>query len=419
MDDNVRFTRLENGLRVVTEPVRDVASVAIGVWVRTGSRDEAEDLNGVSHFIEHLAFKGTAKRSARQIAEEIESLGGSINAFTSKEYTCFHARTPHVHLDTALDVLADIVLNATLKPEDIELEREVIIQEILDTEDSPEDFIHDYYISRYWPGHPLGWPIAGTVETVGAIAQGDLLRFVAEHYKAENVIVAVAGRLEHETVVEACRERFASMPTGGARTGGDRPDFSPGVFVMPRDLEQVHMVVGMPGISMSDPRREEAEVLVAALGGGMSSRLFQTVREERGKAYSIYAFQCPFNDIGYTGVYASTVRQSVGIVTDLVFDELRNICRSGLTPEELERTKSQLIGSIPLALETTENRMLRIARDFLYFDRSVPIDELVSRIAAIDNSEIIELAREMFSFERTAVALHGDADQAMVSLPVT
>ncbi len=417
MDDKVRMTRLENGLRVVTESVLDVASVAFGVWVKTGSRHETEHLNGISHFIEHLVFKGTATRSARQIAEEVESLGGSINAFTSKEYTCFHARTPYRHLPTAVDVVADMVLNSAFRPRDIELERDVIIQEILDTEDSPEDFIHDYYISRYWPGHPLGWPIAGTVESVGAIAQADLLRFIAERYRAQDMIVAAAGMLDHDELLDMCRDKFACLPSVASETSVDMPDFNPGVFVMPRDLEQVHMVLGMPGISMTDERREQAEVLVAALGGGMSSRLFQKIREERGKAYSVYAFQSPFHDIGYTGVYASTGRQSVAAVCELIVDELRDICQSGLNADELERTKSQLIGSIPLALETTENRMLRIARDSIYFDRSMPVDDIVSAIAAVSNNEVIELAREIFSFERAAVALHGDAEESMVSLP--
>jgi predicted Zn-dependent peptidase len=417
LSPSVRTTRLENGIRVVTESVRDVASAAIGLWVENGSRYESARTNGISHFIEHLLFKGTATRSAQRVAEEIERLGGSINAFTTKEHTCYHTRTLHEDVETALDVLGDIFLHSAFRPEDVELEREVVLQEIYDSEDSPEDYVHDYFHAMYWPGHPLGWTVTGTAETVRAIRRDDILAFVDERYRPDRVIVAAAGRIDHDHVVDLCRKRLLDMRGSYEHPAGDRPDFSPGLFVSHRDLEQVHVVIGLPGVSIVDPRRETAEVLLTALGGGMSSRLFQTVREERGLAYSIYGFQCPFRDIGYTGVYAATSREGVRELVELVLAELSRVRAEGLTADELDRTKGQLIGSIPLALESTESRMYRIARNQMYFAREVPVEETIDSIRAVSNDDVLELAHDVFGFERLGIALVGDAEEDLVSLP--
>jgi len=407
---------LDNGVRVVTESVRDVASVTTGVWVENGSRYESQELNGISHFIEHLLFKGTRSRSAREVAEAIESLGGSINAFTDKECTCYHARVLAEHTEASLDVLADIFLNSLFRDDDIALEREVSLQEIYDCEDSPEDFIHDYFLASYWPGHPLGWPVTGTAESVARIGRGDIVRFVEDRYRPDRVLVVAAGRVDHDEFVDLCRQRFGGLTGTFECPPADRPDFNPGIFVSNRDLEQVHIVVGLPGLSVSDERREAAELLVTALGGGMSSRLFQSVREERGLAYSIYAFQSPFRDIGYTGVYAATSRENVTEVVDLILEEVSSIRHSGLTRDELERTKGQLIGSIPLSLESTESRMVRIARNQVYFGREIPVAEVVDTIRATRLEDIVELAREVFAFERLGVALLGDAEDGMLNL---
>ena len=403
-------------MRVVTESVRDVASATVGIWVENGSRYESQRLNGISHFIEHLLFKGTSTRSARRVAEEIECLGGTINAFTDKESTCYHARVLAEHLEASLDVLGDIFLNSLFRDDDLSLEREVILQEIFDCEDSPEDFIHDYFLEKYWPGHPLGWTITGTAETVRSIKREDILEFVAERYRPDRVLVVAAGRVDHDEFVDMCRSRFAGLGGTFARPSDDRPDFNPGVFISNRDLEQVHLVVGLPGVSVTDARRETAEILVTALGGGMSSRLFQSIREERGLAYSVYAFQSPFRDIGYTGVYAATSRDHVAEVVDLILDEVSVIARHGLKADELERTKGQLIGSIPLSLESTESRMVRIARNQIYFDRELPVTEVVDTIQSASQGDVIELAREVFAFERLGIALLGDAEEGMVTL---
>ncbi|MEE8310990.1 MAG: pitrilysin family protein [Candidatus Binatia bacterium] len=401
----------------MTENVRDIASASIGIWVESGSRYESQRLNGISHFIEHLLFKGTARRTAREVAEEIESLGGSINAFTDKECTCYHARVLAEHTETALDVLADIFLNSTYRAEDVDLEREVILQEIFDCEDSPEDYIHDYFLESYWPGHPLGWTITGSAESVGRITREDLVAFVGERYRPDRVIVAAAGAIDHDRFVELCRARFGAVGGTFDTPASDRPDFNPGVFVCRRDLEQVHIVAGLPGVSEVDPRRDAAELLITALGGGMSSRLFQSVREERGLAYSIYAFPSAFRDIGYTGIYAATSREHVAQVVDLILAEITSISAGGLAADEVERTKGQLIGSIPLALESTESRMMRIARNQMYYGREVPVSEVIDNIRGTTADEIMTLARELFSFERLGVALLGDAEESMVELP--
>jgi len=414
----VRTTRLENGVRVVTEGVRDVPSVALGIWVDIGSRYEEERICGIAHFVEHLLFKGTPTRSARGIAEEIERRGGSIDAFTDKEYTCYHARVLHEHAGVALDVLADIVLHAEPRADDIELEREVVIQEILDVEDDPEEFIHDHLLGSYWPGHPLGWPVAGTVASVERVTRDDVLGFLRDFRRPDRIVVAAAGRLDHDEVVARCRHIFGSLdPRTGIERSLDRPDFRPGLYVVKREIEQAHLLIGLPGLSVTDPRREAAEVLIAALGGGMSSRLFQRVREERGKAYSVYSFQDPFQDIGYTGVYAACAREAVAEVSDIVFEELRSLAATGLEPGELDRVRTQLVGSIPLSLETTDSRMSRIGRNELYFDRQVSIAEVVGAIEAVTNDDIVTLAREFFSFDRTAAVLLGDVEAGLLALP--
>ncbi len=419
LNREVRFTRLNNGVRIVTESVPGAASVTAGLWIENGSRYESERVRGVSHFIEHMLFKGTPTRSALRIAEEIESVGGSINAFTGKESTCYHTRTPAGELGRSLDVLADMFLNSNFHADDIELEREVILQEIYDAEDMPEDSVHDYFLESYWPGHPLGWAVAGTVDTVASLSAEDIVAFRNDRYRPDRVVIAASGALDHDRFVELCRERFVGIQGSFEPGSLDRPDVCPGLFVRSRDLEQVHIVVGFPGIMTRDPRRYAADLMISALGGGMSSRLFQKIREQRGKAYTVYAFQSAFREIGYTGVYAATSRDAVGEVVDLTLETVSRIAEEGLDAQELERSKSQIIGSIPLSLESTENRMFRVARNRMFFDREISIEEVTRTIAAVSNEEIIEVAREIFSFDRLGVALLGDADARMVSLPAT
>lgn len=415
MTGPVQTTRLENGIRIVTEPTAAV-STAVGVWIESGSRDEPRPHNGASHFLEHLVFKGTTTRSAFAIADDIEKLGGSINGFTTKEYTCYHVRTLSDHVPVGIEVLADLVCKPALRREDVEIERDVILQEILDAEDSPEDHVHDYFLEQYWPGHPLGWPVLGTRETLPSLGRDVLAEFHHERYRPDAVVIAAAGRVEHERFVDLCRRHFSAM-TGSARRGSrDKPDFSPGVFAADRDVEQVHAVVGFPGLAVTDPRREVAEILVTAIGGGMSSRLFQKVREERGLAYDVYAFQSGFRDIGYTGIYAATSREHLNATLDLIRGEALALARDGLAAGELERTKGHLLGSMPLALESTESRMFRLGRNQLYYGREISLDDVIRAIDAVTALEVVELAREIFSFDRLGVALVGDVDGGAVAL---
>ena len=418
MNGPTRTTRLDNGVRIVTEAASGV-STAVGVWIEAGSRHEQRQHNGASHFLEHLVFKGTTRRSAFSIADDVERLGGSINGFTTKEYTCYHARTLAEHADVAVDVLADLVRNPLLRSEDVEIERDVILQEIFDAEETPEDFVHDYFLEQYWPGHPLGWPVLGTKDTIAGLGRDVLAGFLAERYRPDRLIVAAAGDLEHERFVDLCRQHFGELSGAGSPPVTDRPDFSPGVFLSQRDLEQVHMIIGFPGIAYTDPRREVADVLVSALGGGMSSRLFQEVRERRGLAYSVYAFQSGFRDIGYTGVYAATSREHLTETARVVMDEVLSVARDGLDPGELDRTKSHLVGSIPLSLESTESRMFRVARNQMYFERDLDVQEIVRAIQGVTVNDVVELAREIFAFDRLGVALVGDADGDVLPMPLT
>jgi predicted Zn-dependent peptidase len=402
---------------VVTES-NGAVSTAVGVWIAAGSRHEARPHNGASHFLEHLVFKGTASRSAFAIADDIEKLGGSINGFTTKECTCFHTRTLAQHVPVAVDVLADLVRRPSLKEDDIEIERDVVLQEILDAEETPEDFVHDYFLEQYWPGHPLGWPVLGTRDSITTLDRKVLTGFLERSYSPDRMIIAAAGGIEHDAFVELCRRHFNDMKGETESTEADRPDFRPGVFSAPRDIEQVHVAIGFPGISVTDPRREVAEVLVSALGGGMSSRLFQKVREERGLAYNIYAFQSPFRDIGYTGVYAATSRDHLTETVRLVLEDVLAVARDGLSPNELERSKGHLVGSIPLALESTESQMFRLARNQMYFDRELPLEEVVRAIDDVTAEDVMLLAREIFAFDRLGIAVVGDADGDLVALPV-
>jgi predicted Zn-dependent peptidase len=410
-------TLLENGIRIVTESNPAAVSTAVGLWIQSGSRDEDRALNGAAHFLEHLVFKGTDRRSAFAIADEIERLGGSINGFTTKEYTCYHTRTLSAHVSVAVDVLSDLVRRPVLRAADVEIERDVILQEILDAEDSPEDHVHDYFLEQYWPGHPLGWPVLGSRVTLANLDTTSLRRFLEERYRPDGIILAAAGGVRHDEFVELSRRHFLDMVGTAPAPHRDKPDFSPGVFAASRDVEQVHAMIGFPGLAVDDHRREVADVMIMALGGGMSSRLFQRVREERGLAYDVYAFQSGFRDIGYTGIYAATSREHLADTVDLVRREIEALARDGLVAEELERTKSHLVGSIPLMYESTESQMFRVARNQLYHGREIPLDEVVVGIEKVTPSDVVELAREIFSFERFGIALVGDTDGATIATP--
>jgi predicted Zn-dependent peptidase len=392
----VRRSELSNGLRVLSEPMPGVSSTTVGIWVENGSRFENRQQGGISHFLEHLLFKGTARRTAAQIAEEMDAVGGVLNAFTGKEYTCYYARVLAEHFDLAADILADLFLNSTFDPEEIERERTVVLQEISQGEDNPD--------------HPLSFPICGTSETVSSFQRDDFLSFLAERYRPDRIVVAAAGDIRHEALEEWGQNAFGSMQGKADGTGDAAPKEQKGVFAVEKPLEQVHLCLGVPGIRQTAPERFAAHLLNTALGGGMSSRLFQEIRERRGRAYSVYSFLSSYADAGYLGVYVGTSSEFIEEVVQVILTELRSLAEAGLRPDELARAKNQLKGSMLLGLETSDARMSRLAKSELFFRRDISPSEIAAHIDATSNDEILQLAEQLFCPDRTAVALLGNFD---------
>jgi predicted Zn-dependent peptidase len=399
---------LPNGIRVLTEAMPQVLSATIGIWVENGSRYEEPAHNGVSHFIEHLLFKGTKKRTAQQIAEEIDAVGGVLNAFTGKEYTCYYAKVLGEHLEMATDLLADIFLESIFDPAEIDRERQVVLQEISQAEDTPDDFIHDLFTENYWSGHPLALPIFGSETTVNAINRELLTSFMAVRYRAQRVFIAAAGAVDHERLVAQCGRMFGGIEPDGKLDRVTAPAESPLVLNHEKKLEQAHLCIGGPGIGQAHPLRHAAYVLNTALGGGMSSRLFQEVREKRGRVYSIYSFMSSFHDCGYFAVYAGTNPEWVDEVVEVTLTEVKKVLRDGLSKPELERAKNQLKGNMMLGLESTESRMNRLARNEIYFRRDIPLEEVAASIDKVTNDEVVELANLCFAKEKMALVLLGD-----------
>jgi predicted Zn-dependent peptidase len=404
----MRSTRLSNGIRVLSEELADLPSVTIGIWVENGSRYETGEQGGISHFLEHLFFKGTERRTATQIAEEIDAVGGVVNAFTSKEYTCYYAKVLAEHLPVALDVLGDIFLHSRFAEEEIERERSVILQEISQAEDTPDDYIHDLFSLGFWPGHPLSRPVAGSAETVGPLHREDFLRFIEARYRPDRVLLSAAGRVRHDDLVAVVDRTFGGLRGTTPADVPDPPQARPGLSIHTKPLEQLHVCLGMPGIAHNDPDRYVAHVLNQALGGGMSSRLFQEVREKRGKAYSVYSFLPSFRDAGYLGIYVGTSPEWAREVVEVIRTELGRLAAEGLQPDELVRTRNQIKGSLLLGLETSDSRMSRIARNEIYFRRDVPLAEIAAGIDAVTNEQVVRVARAILRPEALAVTVLGD-----------
>lgn len=399
---------LPNGLRVLSEAMPGVPSATVGIWVENGSRYETEQQNGISHFLEHLFFKGTERRTAAAIAEEIDAVGGVLNAFTGKEYTCYYAKVLAEHLPLAIDLLADIFRNSRFDPAEIDRERAVVLQEISQTEDTPDDFVHDLFNLRYWPGHPLGFPICGRIETVQQFGQREMLAFLAERYHPDRIIIAAAGNLAHETLTDWVGRDFGDLHGMTGSDLGPAPIPSRGVFVHEKSLEQVHICLGTPGIPQTSPERYAGYLLSTALGGGMSSRLFQEIREKRGRAYSVYSFLSSYRDAGYLGIYAGTSAEWVEEVVDVIRAELHAVATSGLRPAELARVKNQLKGNMLLGLESSDSRMNRVAKNEIYFSHDISPGEVAARIDGITNDEVLALADRLLRPEEMAMALLGD-----------
>ncbi len=404
----VSRSTLSNGVRVLTESMPHVLSATIGIWVENGSRYEEPIDNGVSHFIEHLLFKGTPTRTAAQIAEQIDTVGGVLNAFTGKEYTCYYAKVLGQDLPMTTELLADIFLNSLFDPAEIDRERQVVLQEISQAEDTPDDFIHDLFTLNFWRGHPLALPIFGSVETVNRIDRALLTSFMAERYRAGRIFIAAAGRIDHQSLVRDCERLFGRIAGNGRVEKVEPPKESPIVVAEEKKLEQMHICIGGPGLSQVSKLRYASYVLNTTLGGGMSSRLFQEVREKRGRVYSIYSSMASYADCGYFLTYAGTNPEWLDEVLEVTLKEIRKVARDGLKPDELERAKSQIKGNMLLGLEGTESRMNRLARNEIYFQREVPLEELAQGIDSVTNDQIIELASSWFQPRKMAMALLGD-----------
>ena len=407
----VRRTTLPNGLRVVTESVPGVRSVSFGAWIGVGSRDETPRQTGAAHFLEHLLFKGTATRSAWEITAPIEAVGGEMNAFTTKEYTCYYARVLDDDTDLAIETVCDVVLNGRLDSADIEGEREVILEEIAMNDDDPGDVVHDLYMRTHYGDSPLGRPILGTQESLESLTPQGIRSFYRRHYVAPSMVVAAAGAVDHDEVVARVREAFRDADTPadpGSVRSTRRAPVAPGRGsrgITHRSSEQAHLVLGLGGIRRTDDRRYALGVLNAALGGGMSSRLFQSIREERGLAYSVYSFASSFADTGYTGIYVGCLPDKVSDVLDITHRVIADMAEQGLSDEEMWRGRGQLRGSVVLGQEDAGSRMSRIAKGELLYAELPSIDDIVSRIDAVTSEDVAALASDLLREPITYAAI--------------
>jgi predicted Zn-dependent peptidase len=408
---NLRRTVLPNGLIVLTERMEHLRSVAMGVWVKSGSRYEAAEINGISHFVEHMLFKGTRSRSAQHIAREMDAIGGNLDAFTGKETICFSVKALSNHVPIALDVLSDLVLNPTFADMDIERERGVILEEIKIDEDNPDVLVHEIFTQNFWKDQPLGKPILGTTKTVSGLQQTTLFDYHSDRFRAGNMVFSAAGNLDHDQFVEAVAERFQTLASGTTEMSFQSAQVSaPIILRNKRSLEQVQICLGVPSPPITDENRYATLILNTVLGGGMSSRLFQTIREERGMAYSIYSDLSPYSDTGALCVYAGTSADKTLEMLELVMAEFRALKESPLTEEELHRAKEQVKGNILLGLESSGSRMSNLARQEMYFNHFFSVEEVLERLDAVTADQVQTMAQKLFVSERIAVTLLGRLD---------
>jgi len=411
----IRKARLQSGLTLLTETMPDVRSVSIGVWLRRGSRDEPARLNGISHFIEHLVFKGTETRTAREIALTMDSIGGQMDAFTSKEYTCFYAKVLDEHLDVAVDVLADIVQHPRFDPVELERERQVVLEEIRMVDDTPDEMVYDLFSDRFWPAQPLGRPIQGTAATVRALGRRQLLSFFRGSYRPENLLIVAAGNLDPAWMRQRVRRAFAGLEAAPAPgLGRTRPRPRPEMpFVKRRrgEIEQIHLLVGVPAFPETYERRYPLYVLNAILGGTLSSRLFQRIREERGLAYTVYSAVSAFADAGMLSVYAATGADTADEVLRLVRDELRDLRDRGPDEDELHVAKEHLKGSLMLSLESTSSRMSNLARQEIYFGRQRTLAATLAGVDRVTREQAHAVAAELVDGRRLGLAAVGRVER--------
>lgn len=416
MDPGIRRTQHSSGLRVVTDSLPQLRSVAVGFWVGTGARDEDDPRSGASHFLEHLLFKGTPARSALEIAEAVESVGGEMNAFTSHEYTAFYVRVPDARLELALDILSDVVWSPTIDAEEMDAERKVILEEINMRDDAPDELLHDLLAEAVFPDHPLGRSVLGTPESISAMSREAVVDYHAEHYHPSNVVVAAAGNLEHDRVVELVEAGLAARTgSDGVRPGRVMSPFPPSrpLEVLRRPTEQAHLAIGLRAFSRDDPDRFALTVLNQVLGGGMSSRLFQEVREKRGLAYSVYAYRAAYEEIGAMAVYAGTTPARVTETLGVLNAELdRVVADGGVSDRELDAAKGHLTGSMALGLESSSSRMHRLGRSELTLGEIPTLDELVEAVDAVTPADVARVVDRVFRGTDRTLTVVGPFDAA-------
>jgi predicted Zn-dependent peptidase len=417
--DAIKGSTLGNGIRLVSERMPDVRSVALGFWVDVGSRDESPELGGVSHFLEHLLFKGTEQRSARQIAESVEAVGGEMNAFTTKEYTAFYTRFLDEDLDLGLDILCDIISAPAFRPDEVEAERQVILEEILMHEDEPSELVHDLFTEALFPGNPLGREVLGTAESISALTRDTIAGHFLAHYRPPNLVLAAAGNLHHEELAAGLERRMA--PASGRRPVRDTGELAPprSQIVCTRPTEQANVVVGMRAISRGDDDRFALSALNQVLGGGMSSRLFQEIREQRGLVYAVYSYRSAYLESGALAVYAGTAPSRASEVLQLIGDELDRLLQDGVTDHELALAKGHLKGSLALALEDSGGRMNRIGRSELVHGEVLSVSELVERTEAVTRDDVQRVAERVLGNERVVALVGPFEESALTEMALT
>lgn len=399
----VRITTLDNGLRIISDEMKQVETASAGIWIEAGSRHETAKMNGVSHMLEHMTFKGTQHRSAQDIAEEVENVGGHLNAYTSRENTAYYAKILKEDLGLAVDVVADLVQNAVLDEKELERERGVILQEIHQAQDTPDDVIFDLFQDACFPDQALGRPVLGPAEGVSNMERTDIIDYMNNRYLTQSMVLSAAGNLEHDKLVDLAQHHILGTHKG------ENEGYSPGAYQggeirESRDIEQAHLMLGFEGLTYSDEDFYAASVMSMILGGGMSSRLFQEVREKRGLVYSVYSFVSSYADTGMFGIYAGTGSKETAELIPVVCDEIGKICQ-GITDQELLRAKTQMKASVLMSLESTSSRAEQLARQLLVFGREIPTEETVSRIESINSDAILRVAKRIFSSTPTLAAL--------------
>jgi predicted Zn-dependent peptidase len=407
-NSHYRKTTLENGIRVVSENIPHVRSVSIGIWANVGSRDEGPSQNGISHFLEHMVFKGTKNRNVREIAQSLESLGGYLNAFTTKEQTCFYARVLDSDIGVAMDVLADLILNASFEKREMEKEKLVVIEELKNAEDDPEDIIHDYFERSIFPSHSLGYPIIGTEENVRNFRREHLRSHIMEHYLPYRMVVSAAGHVDHDALVRLVSRYFRRLHPGAKeqlRSAGPVRSGPGTTMEYTRPINQAHICLGTLAYSIPHPDRYALMLTNALLGEGMSSRLYQTIREEHGLAYTVYSFVNLLSDTGLFGAYLGTDRKNIKDAIDLVYHELDKLKRRHVPMAELRRTKSQIKGTMMLGLENMSGRMIRLGSAELYVEQYVSLDSILKRVDAVTREDIHRVANDVFDEKRFSVVI--------------